>query len=87
MVVHCFAGISRSTAGAFVAACALNPRREELTIARELRRLSQTASPNRRIVSIGDRLLGRSGRMVDAVETIGPGRMAYEGDPFRLDLE
>ena len=25
MVVHCFAGISRSTAGAYVAACALNP--------------------------------------------------------------
>ena len=25
MVVHCYAGISRSTAGAFVAACALNP--------------------------------------------------------------
>src|SRR5664279_4395838 len=27
MVVHCFPGISRSTAGAFVAACALNPAR------------------------------------------------------------
>ena len=27
MVVHCYAGISRSTAGAYVAACALNPRR------------------------------------------------------------
>jgi len=33
MVVHCFAGISRSTAGAYVAACALNPRRDELMIA------------------------------------------------------
>src|SRR5262245_1192881 len=27
MVIHCYAGISRSTAGAFVAACALNPAR------------------------------------------------------------
>ena len=25
MVIHCFAGISRSTAGAFITACALNP--------------------------------------------------------------
>src|SRR5262245_30098944 len=25
LVVHCYAGISRSTAGAFVTACALNP--------------------------------------------------------------
>ena len=33
MVVHCYAGISRSTAGAFVAACALNPSRDETAIA------------------------------------------------------
>jgi len=45
LVVHCYAGISRSTAGAFVTACVLNPRREELAIARELRRASATASP------------------------------------------
>src|SRR6476659_6535735 len=54
MVVHCYAGISRSTAGAFVAACALHPERAELRIAQELRQRSHTASPNRRIVSIAD---------------------------------
>jgi predicted protein tyrosine phosphatase len=87
LVVHCFAGISRSTAGAYVAACALNPRRDEWAIARELRRASATASPNIRIVSLADRMLGRDGRMVAAIESIGRGEMAYEGDPFRLDLE
>jgi predicted protein tyrosine phosphatase len=87
LVVHCFAGISRSTAGAYVAACALNPRRDEFAIARELRRASATASPNIRIVSLADRTLGRDGRMVAAIESIGRGEMAYEGDPFRLDLE
>ena len=87
LVVHCYAGISRSTAGAFVAACALNPNRNELAIAQELRRLSATASPNPRIVAIGDRMLGRSGRMVAAIETIGRGMMAYEANPFRLELE
>lgn len=87
LVVHCYAGISRSTAGAFVAACALNPARSELAIARDLRRLSVTASPNPRIVAIADRVLGRSGRMVDAIATIGPGMTAYEASPFRLDLE
>src|SRR5262245_35632973 len=40
LVVHCYAGISRSTAGAFVAACALNPRRDELAIAQDLRHAS-----------------------------------------------
>jgi predicted protein tyrosine phosphatase len=87
LVVHCYAGISRSTAGAYVAACALNPRRCELTLAMDLRRVSATATPNPRIVRIADRMLGRSGRMIAAIETIGRGTLAYEGDPFRLDLE
>lgn len=87
LVVHCYAGISRSTAGAFVTACALSPAREEFAIAQELRRRSDTASPNRRIVSIADDLLGRNGRMVDAINAIGPGAVAYEAIPFRLELE
>ena len=87
MVVHCFAGISRSTAGAYVAACALNPNRDEQQIAWDIRRASRTAQPNARIVSIADRLLQRDGRMIRAVETIGPGHAATEGDPFRLDIE
>ena len=86
MVVHCFAGISRSTAGAYVAACALNPGRDENEIAQTIRRASPTAQPNARIVSIADRLLKREGRMVRAVETLGPGQAAMEGHPFRLDL-
>jgi predicted protein tyrosine phosphatase len=86
MVVHCYAGISRSTAGAYVAACALNPARDEMEIAWEIRRASRTAQPNARIVSIADRLLRRDGRMVRAIETIGPGDLAMEGDPFRLDI-
>jgi predicted protein tyrosine phosphatase len=87
MVIHCFAGISRSTAGAFVAACALNPTRDEMQIAWEIRRASRTAQPNFRIVTIADRLLRRDGRMMRAIETIGPGDLAAEGDPFWLDLE
>ena len=86
MVVHCFAGISRSTAAAYAAACALNPKRDEQQIAWQIRRASHTAQPNARIVSIADRLLQREGRMVRAIETIGPGQMAEEGVPFRLDL-
>jgi predicted protein tyrosine phosphatase len=87
LVVHCYAGISRSTAGAFVTACALNPKREELAIAKALRRASQTAMPNLRIVSIADRMLGRDGAMIDAIRAIGPAQMAVEANPFRLELE
>ena len=87
LVLHCYAGISRSTAGAFVAACALNPGRDEMGIAQQIRSASATATPNARIVAIADRLLARDGRMIAAIEAIGRGEMAYEGIPFRLDLE
>jgi predicted protein tyrosine phosphatase len=86
LVVHCFAGISRSTAGAFVTACALNPQRDEMTIGRALRNASPTAMPNMRIVSLADRMLGRDGRMIMAIQSIGPGMAAYASEPFRLDL-
>ena len=61
LVVHCYAGISRSTAGAYVAACALNPRRDETIIARALRSASPTATPNLRIVTLADRMGGLTG--------------------------
>jgi predicted protein tyrosine phosphatase len=87
LVVHCFAGISRSTASAYAAVCALNPHRDEDSVAQALRRASPTATPNIRIVALADRLLGRDGRMVAAIQTIGRGAIALEGVPFRLDLE
>ena len=86
MVVHCYAGISRSTAAAFVAVCALNPPGAETAIAKALRRASPTATPNARIVALGDDLLGREGRMVEAVAAIGQGAFATEGTPFRMEL-
>ena len=87
MVVHCYAGISRSTAAAFASVCALNPRRDEFAVAQALREASPTAYPNPRIVALADDLLGRDGRMTAAVEAIGRGAIAAEGVPFRLDLE
>ena len=87
LVVHCFAGISRSTASAFTAVCALSQQRGEHDIARALRRASPTATPNIRIVSLADKLLGRDGRMIAAIETIGRGDLAAEATPFRLDLK
>jgi predicted protein tyrosine phosphatase len=87
LVVHCYMGISRSTASAYASVCALNPQRDEMSIAQALRHASPTATPNIRIVSLADGLLGRQGRMVAAIETIGRGIMADEAAPFRLDLE
>lgn len=86
MVFHCWAGISRSTAGAYVAACRLMPARDEADIARELREKSPSATPNPRLVRLADELMGRAGRMVEAIRAIGRGRDAFEGDPFVLPI-
>ena len=87
LVVHCYAGISRSTASAFAAACMLNPQRDEISIARQIRAASPIASPNRLIVSLADKALGRDGRMLRALDEMGPGNMMVEGRPFRVDLD
>src|ERR1700757_2320281 len=85
MVIHCYAGVSRSTASAFAAACMLNPHRDEMEIARRIRAASPIASPNRLIVSLADKALGRDGRMLRALDDIGPASMMVEGVPFRLE--
>jgi predicted protein tyrosine phosphatase len=87
MVIHCYAGVSRSTASAFAAACMLNPHRDEIEIAKKIRAASPIASPNRLIVSLADKMLGRDGRMVRALEEIGPATMMVEGVPFLIELE
>ncbi len=86
MIVHCYAGISRSTAGAYMTSLYLNPYQDELALAQELRRRSPSATPNIRLVSIADDILGRKGRMVDAIKSIGRGADAFEGVPFILPI-
>jgi predicted protein tyrosine phosphatase len=76
MVIHCWAGISRSTAAAFITLCALNPDAPEQRIAQLLREASPTAYPNRLMIRHGDAALSRSGRMLQAVEAIGRGIIA-----------
>lgn len=86
LLIHCWAGVSRSTAAAFIAACALRPHRDEAAIAREVRAKSPTATPNPRLVALADAMLRRNGRMVAAIEKIGRGADCREGAPFSLEL-
>jgi predicted protein tyrosine phosphatase len=87
LVVHCYAGISRSTASAFAAVCMLNPDRDEMSIARQIRAASPIASPNRLLVTLADKALGRDSRMVRALDAMGPGNLTVTGRPFRIDLD
>ncbi|MEM9105792.1 MAG: tyrosine protein phosphatase [Pseudomonadota bacterium] len=87
LLIHCWMGISRSTAAAYIVAAALRPDANPMQIALELRHRSPSATPNTRMVILADRLLDRNGDMVRAISHIGRGADAYEGTPFVLPLD
>ena len=85
LLLHCWMGISRSTATALLLAARANPKADMDILATGLRKLSPTATPNMLMIEIGDRLIGCGGRLVKAVEKIGRGAEASEGVPFRME--
>lgn len=87
LLIHCRAGIGRSTAAAFIAACLHNPNTDEMEIAAQLRRASPLARPNETIIQIADKALGRRGRMTAAIINTGqnlPWLRVVESEPFQL---
>jgi predicted protein tyrosine phosphatase len=87
MLVHCWAGVSRSTASAYTILCdRLGPGRED-EIARILRERAPHAQPNRLIVRLADEALGRRGAMIRAVDAMGTGVMVTEGYPVEIPLD
>ena len=86
MLVHCWAGVSRSTAAAFIIACQRAPERSEQEIAEALRIAAPYATPNPLLVSLADTALGRGGRMSAAIADIGRGADTFEGALFELAL-
>lgn len=86
LLVHCWMGVSRSPAAALIAALAVAPELDDGDLAKRLRAASPQATPNTRLIEIGDAMLDRSGRLVAAVKAIGRGA-DYQGDaPFMLAL-
>ena len=86
MLVHCWAGVSRSMAAAFTLLCDRAGPGSEYEIAQEIRARASHAQPNRLLVRLADQALERDGRMVRAVEAMGPGRLVDEGVPVELPL-
>jgi predicted protein tyrosine phosphatase len=84
MLIHCHAGISRSTATAYIVACARHPHIDETAIALQLREASPQAFPNRALVALADAALSRDGRMIAGVEAMGGNDFISESVPFEF---
>lgn len=84
LLVHCWAGVSRSPAAAYVLACARSEPGDEAALAAALRAAAPFATPNARVVALADEALGRGGRMRDAIAAIGRGAETSMGSTFRL---
>lgn len=86
MIVHCWAGVSRSTAAGYILSHALTPGSDPYDLAKLLRARAPWASPNGRMIGFADDILGAGGQMREAIAVIGRGAMAYEGKPFSLPV-
>ena len=66
-LIHCRAGISRSTAIACAVLCQHTPEGEETQVVAQVRALRSMMKPNFFIIKLADEILQRGGRLVAAV--------------------
>ena len=83
LLLHCYAGVSRSTAAALIA-LTLGAEGREMEAAQALRDAAPHAHPNARIIALADQLLGRHGRLIAARSAIGPGEPVGEAPLIAL---
>ncbi len=80
LLVHCHAGVSRSTAAATLVMAQTRPDRPAAEVLVEIVRLRPRAWPNLRILELGDEVLGRRGEIVEAARAHY--RRALEREPW-----
>jgi predicted protein tyrosine phosphatase len=66
LLVHCHAGVSRSTAAAILIVVQARPHRPAVEAVRAVTASRPRAWPNLRLIELGDELLGRRGELVVA---------------------
>ena len=67
LLVHCHAGISRSTASMTILLAEARPETEEDALFAHIREIRAQAWPNSRMIALADELLGRDGKLVAAL--------------------
>lgn len=84
LIVHCHAGISRSTASMALILAQAMPEQPAETILAMVHGIREKAWPNLRIMEIGDAMLGRGGTLVDAA--YGLYRLQIERRPHLAEM-
>ncbi len=87
LLVHCWMGVSRSTAAAAILVASLRPQISCTHIAQAIRRVSPMATPNALMIELADTLLSRDGEFISAIAAIGRGEHCHEGIAFELPLD
>jgi predicted protein tyrosine phosphatase len=83
LLIHCHAGVSRSTAAATLVLAQTHPECPADEVLREIVRLRPQAWPNLRILEFGDEILGRGGEIIEAARAHY--RRAIEREPSLAD--
>ena len=80
LLVHCHAGVSRSTAATALILAQAHPARPAREVLDAVSQIRPRAWPNLRILEYGDELLGRGGEIVAAVGPIY--RRVLDREPY-----
>lgn len=84
ILIHCNRGVSRSTAAAFIVMCMKEPATGEQALMKRLRAVAPHADPCPMLVNYADEILGRDGRMTDAIDDLPPPCCADMAAPLAL---
>ena len=81
LLIHCHMGISRSSAAMTMLVAQAHPEQDEAEVADHIRSIRPIAWPNLRMITFADEMLGRDGRLIQAV-----GRLYAQALAARPDL-
>jgi predicted protein tyrosine phosphatase len=84
LLVHCYAGISRSSASMYLMLAQALPNRVPAELLAEVTRIRPQIWPNLRIVELGDAALGRNGALVEPLA--GHYARRLKGEPSLNDV-
>lgn len=86
ILIHCLMGVSRSVAAAYIMLCLHNSQKEN-ELAQYLRMQLPHAYPNPRLIEHADDILGREGRMINAIRNLPSPNLREAGKIYKISTD